>query len=113
MIPSGQDRSEGNALVAKIKSYAGDVVLLENNYLALYAGKAPYYNAIPMNEFSGQGNLYPLPQWAGLYTHIKWLIHAPTTSAIFVNFARSIKHITRSEERRVGKECRSRWSPYH
>ena len=21
--------------------------------------------------------------------------------------------ITRSEERRVGKECRSRWSPYH
>ena len=23
------------------------------------------------------------------------------------------KGITRSEERRVGKECRSRWSPYH
>ena len=22
-------------------------------------------------------------------------------------------HGTRSEERRVGKECRSRWSPYH
>ena len=22
-------------------------------------------------------------------------------------------HTTRSEERRVGKECRSRWSPYH
>ena len=27
----------------------------------------------------------------------------------------SIKEVTnqRSEERRVGKECRSRWSPYH
>ena len=24
----------------------------------------------------------------------------------------SVKH-DRSEERRVGKECRSRWSPYH
>ena len=24
-----------------------------------------------------------------------------------------IKHAHRSEERRVGKECRSRWSPYH
>ena len=24
-----------------------------------------------------------------------------------------IGFITRSEERRVGKECRSRWSPYH
>ena len=23
------------------------------------------------------------------------------------------KEIGRSEERRVGKECRSRWSPYH
>ena len=23
------------------------------------------------------------------------------------------KVLTRSEERRVGKECRSRWSPYH
>src|SRR2546427_1787052 len=24
-----------------------------------------------------------------------------------------LKELTRSEERRVGKECRSRWSPYH
>ena len=24
-----------------------------------------------------------------------------------------IKNAKRSEERRVGKECRSRWSPYH
>ena len=23
------------------------------------------------------------------------------------------QYFTRSEERRVGKECRSRWSPYH
>ena len=25
----------------------------------------------------------------------------------------TINQILRSEERRVGKECRSRWSPYH
>ena len=25
----------------------------------------------------------------------------------------SIIMLSRSEERRVGKECRSRWSPYH
>ena len=24
-----------------------------------------------------------------------------------------VKGVIRSEERRVGKECRSRWSPYH
>ena len=28
-------------------------------------------------------------------------------------FAREEEGTTRSEERRVGKECRSRWSPYH
>src|SRR3712207_9532090 len=27
--------------------------------------------------------------------------------------AHEIRHPGRSEERRVGKECRSRWSPYH
>ena len=25
----------------------------------------------------------------------------------------AVEDLTRSEERRVGKECRSRWSPYH
>ena len=29
----------------------------------------------------------------------------------YVNFSYKVK--LRSEERRVGKECRSRWSPYH
>ena len=28
-------------------------------------------------------------------------------------FIAAINGLTRSEERRVGKECRSRWSPYH
>ena len=32
----------------------------------------------------------------------------PAVAAQFVNLLYS-----RSEERRVGKECRSRWSPYH
>ena len=32
---------------------------------------------------------------------------APQTAPIFLSIG------MRSEERRVGKECRSRWSPYH
>ena len=28
-------------------------------------------------------------------------------------FAMTVGNVLRSEERRVGKECRSRWSPYH
>ena len=27
--------------------------------------------------------------------------------------SKALRAINRSEERRVGKECRSRWSPYH
>src|SRR5437588_1189928 len=30
-----------------------------------------------------------------------------------LNYARKLLFIKRSEERRVGKECRSRWSPYY
>ena len=31
----------------------------------------------------------------------------------FLIIAELMHRLTRSEERRVGKECRSRWSPYH
>ena len=30
-----------------------------------------------------------------------------------MQLAAALEYLTRSEERRVGKECRSRWSPYH
>src|SRR2546422_9561388 len=30
-----------------------------------------------------------------------------------LHYAPSVAPLERSEERRVGKECRSRWSPYH
>src|SRR2546427_6730255 len=32
---------------------------------------------------------------------------------LFGNHTSSVSTCPRSEERRVGKECRSRWSPYH
>ena len=34
-------------------------------------------------------------------------------AAAFVGAILAVILIARSEERRVGKECRSRWSPYH
>src|SRR2546426_6292020 len=36
----------------------------------------------------------------------------PTVDAP-IAYSRTKSHPMRSEERRVGKECRSRWSPYH
>ena len=43
--------------------------------------------------------------------------NGPGEHAIFMVFGlrdeKGTLNLTRSEERRVGKECRSRWSPYH
>ena len=44
------------------------------------------------------------------------LTHAPTSVWYSVDeeeTEEAAEQATRSEERRVGKECRSRWSPYH
>ena len=38
---------------------------------------------------------------------------AVTKGRVSIDGAVCRKADTRSEERRVGKECRSRWSPYH
>ena len=34
-------------------------------------------------------------------------------NAATTKMSEEVKEAMRSEERRVGKECRSRWSPYH
>src|SRR3712207_9352981 len=44
----------------------------------------------------------PLRDPAAIDRAVHWVLGRP---GLFLN--------TRSEERRVGKECRSRWSPYH
>ena len=36
-----------------------------------------------------------------------------TSDGPIKNVIQSLFQFNRSEERRVGKECRSRWSPYH
>ena len=47
----------------------------------------------------------------GQTPHFDFISEA-TTNAI-MNLSIESKKPIRSEERRVGKECRSRWSPYH
>ena len=36
-----------------------------------------------------------------------------TESVDYPDYGKKLAKAHRSEERRVGKECRSRWSPYH
>ena len=41
------------------------------------------------------------------------VVGAGVGETVLVVTGTSARYATRSEERRVGKECRSRWSPYH
>src|SRR2546430_10030530 len=43
----------------------------------------------------------------------KRFFYAPSIPGLGEDWQRSVDESDRSEERRVGKECRSRWSPYH
>ena len=55
------------------------------------------------------------PGDAGIATSLKWTL-PPGITAGPIQWPVPDKLLTpplRSEERRVGKECRSRWSPYH
>ena len=39
--------------------------------------------------------------------------NSPFVANAWIHFDAASNELVRSEERRVGKECRSRWSPYH
>src|SRR2546430_8361030 len=54
------------------------------------------------------GSLWGRPMWG------TWWVWDARLTSVLVLFFLYLGYIAlRSEERRVGKECRSRWSPYH
>jgi hypothetical protein len=85
-IPSNQDLASGNSLLEKIRNYPKDVLLPDQAYLALYAGKQTYFSQIPMAEIAGQESKYPMPEWPALRSQIFALIHSPNISATIVNY---------------------------
>ena len=56
----------------------------------------------------------PLKQWAFDDSHSpKYQKFKIDELPLITDFRQDWTYRERSEERRVGKECRSRWSPYH
>src|SRR5438309_12131577 len=64
--------------------------------------------------YSEKGNLAPfdylIADYPALREELRRIEHVTMVTAR-LGFSGLVS--TRSEERRVGKECRSRWSPYH
>ena len=59
-------------------------------------------------------DLYSVPRWVFISEQLPGKYQFNKSVPAFRQFADSNSDIfSRSEERRVGKECRSRWSPYH
>ena len=73
------------------------------------------YTIAPIN----QEELVRIRRQLHMYPELKWDL--PLTAALVkeelttagIEFVADKYGPNRSEERRVGKECRSRWSPYH
>src|SRR2546426_10773706 len=66
---------------------------------------ADIYRIVRFNDMTGTG-------WTTFGTRGHGVNQFIGSTGIFVSPAGKI-FVARSEERRVGKECRSRWSPYH
>src|SRR3989449_11224556 len=83
-------------------------------------GKAGSYNPDGGDLGRGSGTTYDVAQVTPIFfkfaVEITKLLEYATTArekAIENAAKREVANGMRSEERRVGKECRSRWSPYH
>src|SRR3712207_219312 len=87
----------------------------ENSYgwvwLGVGLGLALFFFAEPYAAYAlvvEPGSL-PAPQTVVAILSMGWAASATVLPFVFLLFPDG----RRSEERRVGKECRSRWSPYH
>ena len=98
-------------LLGKIYEEEGDIELAVENY---YRG-FEHENPIDQLWWQKIGDLYfENGMYSDAIYHFKKFVAFQNKEEAF--YKKAIKHIQdcmRSEERRVGKECRSRWSPYH
>ena len=62
-------------------------------------------------DFCGEDNrrMFIASIWLGVVSAICSAMRIPAAAIVI----QALLERNRSEERRVGKECRSRWSPYH
>src|SRR4051794_7976254 len=84
----------------------------------IYVGKASSLRQRLSNYFQDPRGLHPrTAQMVATAESVEWIEVRNEVEALMLEWSLIKQHRPRfnirSEERRVGKECRSRWSPYH
>ena len=103
----GENKEEVKEKAKEIEGiYSGD---FRHSYSDIFFTITEIYNKENCNEAILLSNLKVLK---------KYIDKEKAETEISKNFLKLYDHVnldvrSRSEERRVGKECRSRWSPYH
>src|ERR1019366_10552885 len=85
-----------------------------NSHVADFNRRIDHHDALDLRRLLGTRDDRPRRRRAAEYRDELAPLHVPPPSSgdgILSTQASTL--IGRSEERRVGKECRSRWSPYH
>ena len=95
-------------LCTEISALDSQIDSVQRQCAARIAAAAPAGRASRQDASSPQSDSPVLPENSNMRETLARL-HAVQSSVQQLNDA----HKIRSEERRVGKECRSRWSPYH
>ena len=100
----GSPKFEGRSKAMHSTVHAGFDTILQNG-LSFTVEKPLFYSFYPY--WRGGGGILGLQKlWAG-----QKRCSQPFTPGL--TWFWNMVWVSRSEERRVGKECRSRWSPYH
>ena len=106
--------SKGESLIDTIRTVGSyvDVIAMRHPKEGA-ASLASEYSYVPIINAGDGGHQHPTQTLTDLVTIME---SKGTLENMTINFCGDLKFertSSRSEERRVGKECRSRWSPYH
>jgi len=99
---------KGGSEIARKKHEERGKLFVRERIRLLLDGDKPFLELSPLAAHQVYKDQVPA---AGIVTGIGWVHGAPVM--VVANDATVKGGTYRSEERRVGKECRSRWSPYH
>src|ERR1035441_4907507 len=97
------------SLLVYASVWAGPAASGDELQLAIILTRHGVRSPLKTNEAMARLASQPWPTW-----EVAPGIQTPHGNALIAQMGDYYRaRLTRSEERRVGKECRSRWSPYH